>query len=255
MFHPLSQAAEMNNKGAASLQSGSLTLAAQYFRRALVSTRDNPPNHQNGESENQSHHNNMSSSKSTERVIFNAGLIQERMDASAGVYADPFFFVRAEGTNHSSQSDGFFCQDALLDYNLFSAVITFNTAIAHHRLAMMGIGPKQNYDVKATALYQMSIRLLSLLEDEDSTHHHTLLASGIEGATCDLIIMASLNNLEKLDPSNSDYTKQLVQRAVQQVDYGDDAISEFMTTWKGIFLFSSISVASKFCLNAYAPAA
>jgi hypothetical protein len=254
MFHPLSQAAEMNNKGAASLQSGSLTLAVQYFQRALVHTRDNPPNHQNGKSENQSHDNNMSSSKSTERLIHHTGLIKERMEASAGVYADPFFFMRAEGTN-SSQSDGFFCQDALLDYNLFSAVITFNTALAYNRLAMIGVGPKQSYDVKATALYQMSIRLLPLLEDEDGTLHHTLLASGIEDATCDLIIMASLNNLQKLDPSNSDYTNQLVQRAVQQVDYRDDAVSEFMTTWKEFFLFSSLSVASKFCLYAYAPAA
>jgi hypothetical protein len=65
----------------------------------------------------------------------------------------------------------------------------------------------------------MSMRLLS----PDDTHYYTLLASpSIAGVTCDLIIMALLDNLKKLDPSDSSYTKHLVQHAEQRVDYGDD---------------------------------
>jgi hypothetical protein len=249
MFHPLTCAAEMSNKGADCLESGALVLAAQYFRLALQSTLENPPppSHQNaGSSENhqQSPH-NVSSNNSTERVFPHPGLLLERMaGSSGGVYADTFFITRAED-NSSDESGGFFCKDAELDYAIFSAIITFNTALAYHRLALE-VRPRQKCDHKAKALYHMSLRLLSPAED---TQYY-----GIAGATCDLIIMASLNNLEKLDPSsNSNYTKHLVQLAVQRVDYGEDAISDFMAAWKGIFIFNSITTSSRSQL--YAPAA
>jgi hypothetical protein len=241
MFHNLTYAAEMNNKGSESLQSGALALAVQYFRRALESTRKSPPpSHQNGGSQNQCR-NKVSSNKSTERVFLHPGLYLERMsDSSSGVYADPFFIRHAE--SNSSGSEGFFCQDDILDYKIFFAIITFNTALAHHRLAL-GHRPGQKYGCKAKALYHLSLRLLF----PDDTHHYTLLAPGIVGATCDLITMATLNNLEKLDPkgNSSNYTKHLVQLAVHRVDYGEDAISDCMAAWKGIFLFNSITASSR----------
>jgi hypothetical protein len=233
MFHPLTHAAEMNNKGAESLQSGALVLAIQFFRRALELTLENPPpSYQNGAPENRTDHNDYS----------NNYLLLERMadDSSPGVYADPVFIRRAED-NSCSEPEGFFCQDDTLDYDIFSAIVTFNTALVHHRLAL-GVRPGQQFDCKAKALYHLSIMLLS----PDDVYHYTLLAPGIAGATCDLIIMASLNNLEQLDPTcNSSYTKHLVQLALQRVDYGEDVISDCMAAWKGMFLFNSITASSR----------
>jgi hypothetical protein len=249
MFHPLTRAAEMNNKGTDCLESGALVLAVQYFRRALQSTLENPPppSHQNGgSSENQQSGHNVSSNNSTERVFPHPGLLLERMAGSSGVYVNTFSITRAED-NSSDESGGFFFKEAELDYAIFSAIITFNTALAYHRLALE-VRPRQKCDLKAKALYHISIRLLSPAE---ATQHY-----GIAGATCDLIIMASLNNLEKLDPSsNSNYTKHLVQLAVQRVDYGEDAISDFMAVWKGIFISNSITTSSRSQLYSYAPAA
>jgi hypothetical protein len=246
MFHPLTCAAEMNNKGTDCLESGALVLAVHYFRRALQSALDNPPpSHQNGRSsENQQSRHNIFSNNSTEKVFPHPRILLERMAGFSGMYADTFLITRAEDSS-SDESGGFFCKDAVLDFAIFSAIITFNTALAYHRLALE-VRPRQKCDLKARALYQMSLRLLSPVED---TQHY-----GIAGATCDLIIMASLNNLEKLDPSsNSNYTKHLVQLAVQRVDYGEDAICDCMAVWKGIFIFNSITTSSRSHL--YAPAA
>jgi hypothetical protein len=56
-------------------------------------------------------------------------------------YADTFFITRAED-NSSDESGGFFCKDAVLDFAIFSAIITFNTALAYHRLALE-VRPRQ----------------------------------------------------------------------------------------------------------------
>jgi hypothetical protein len=154
------------------------------------------------------------------------------------LYNEPIMI--ASSPNNGSEASPLFSTDSALEFSICSIVIVFNLALLCH---INGIHTSRHFHLsKAKALYEKCLQVLVLVRRE-----HKVL-SGSASATCDLIMMASLNNMIFMSPESHVerflYIAHLSRRValLNTSSYVDETIYAIMERKKQFFLLNIMAL-------------